>query len=211
MKRLVWVLILVLCFGGLALAQSENMFEGFPTVRVFVDGKEMISDVPAINFYGRAMVPVRFVTEALHYSVDWDDEEKAVLIERMKPADYAAIVREYCDGMDHVVTLMRRLPSNTPREEREAFLAKGASVLETMQAWAFWWQPPFDAWTWDDMESGNYPTSIPPGITRTQVYFVQALTHAITLSKDPSDKEARKRYEEMRDAVLAEVASWENN
>jgi len=75
-KRLVWTLILVLCFGSLALAGvgRHGHFEGFPIVKVLVNGQEVASDVPAVNFYGRTMVPVRFVAEALGYSVGWDEE-----------------------------------------------------------------------------------------------------------------------------------------
>jgi len=76
MKRLVWALVLVLCFGSLALAGAgqHGHFEGFPVVKVLVNGQEIASDVPAVNFHGRTMVPVRFVVEALGAKVNWDEE-----------------------------------------------------------------------------------------------------------------------------------------
>jgi len=77
MKRLVWVIALVLCLGGLAMAAPADLhgtYEGFPIVKVLVNGQEIVSDVPAVNFHGRTMVPVRFVSEALGARVDWNEE-----------------------------------------------------------------------------------------------------------------------------------------
>ena len=57
----------------MAAANGPNgVFEGYPIVRVEVNGKTVSGDVPAINFNGRTMVPVRFVSEALGASVEWD-------------------------------------------------------------------------------------------------------------------------------------------
>ena len=55
-------------------------FEGYPIVKVIVDGKEIKGDVPAINFKGRTMVPVRFVSEALGADIAWDAEKETAVI-----------------------------------------------------------------------------------------------------------------------------------
>lgn len=61
--------------GALATASGPNgAFEGYPVVNVVVNGQPISSDVPAINFNGRTMVPVRFVSEALGAAVQWDGE-----------------------------------------------------------------------------------------------------------------------------------------
>ena len=53
---------------------GHGTFEGFPIVRVLVDGEKIVSDMPAINFHGRTMVPIRFVSRALGYDVSWGAE-----------------------------------------------------------------------------------------------------------------------------------------
>jgi len=75
----------LVCFVlfGVATAYAAGIYgeyEGFPIVRVTVDGQEVSGDVPAINFYGRTLVPVRFVSEALGAEVDWDQATETALI-----------------------------------------------------------------------------------------------------------------------------------
>lgn len=45
-----------------------------------VDGRELKLDQPAILMNGRAMVPLRFLSEALGADVKWDDTSKTVSI-----------------------------------------------------------------------------------------------------------------------------------
>lgn len=47
-------------------------FEGYPAVRVFLNGRELHSDVPGIIYGGSTLVPLRFIAEALGLSVEWD-------------------------------------------------------------------------------------------------------------------------------------------
>ncbi len=83
MKKNIFMLItclaLVLC-GAVSFAAMYGHFEGFPVVKVLVDGREITGDVPAIVLNGRTMVPVRFVSEALGSNVTWDAENETVLI-----------------------------------------------------------------------------------------------------------------------------------
>ena len=90
MKKLVWALVFVLCFGSLALAGAgqHGAFEGFPIVRVLVNGQEVVSDVPAVNFHGRTMVPVRFVAETLGYSVEWNERTWTATISSSASEDW---------------------------------------------------------------------------------------------------------------------------
>lgn len=85
MKKYNKVLILVLVIGifssGVVAANSINgLFEGFPIINIFVNGKKVEGDVPAISLKGRTMVPVRFVSEALGASVEWDNKTSSALI-----------------------------------------------------------------------------------------------------------------------------------
>jgi len=53
-----------------------------PTIRLFVAGKEITPDVPPQIINGRAMVPVRFVAEALGAEVGWDSKTNTVTINK---------------------------------------------------------------------------------------------------------------------------------
>lgn len=73
-------LVLTVFFSAISFASVYGLFEGYPIVKVIVDGREIKGDVPAINFNGRTMVPVRFVAEALGAQVDWDSQNYTVII-----------------------------------------------------------------------------------------------------------------------------------
>jgi len=77
------LLVVAICATGGALLAASGLwgtFEGFPIVRVMVEGEEIQGDVPAINFNGRTMVPIRFVAEALGANVGWDDATQTASI-----------------------------------------------------------------------------------------------------------------------------------
>jgi len=50
------------------------------TIRLIVNGQEVVSDVPPQMIGGRVMVPVRFVSEALGSNVAWDSASQTVTI-----------------------------------------------------------------------------------------------------------------------------------
>lgn len=66
------ILGLMLATSGVALAASA--------IRVYVDGNEVISDVPAQIIDGRTVLPVRAITEAMGASVSWDEVSNSVYI-----------------------------------------------------------------------------------------------------------------------------------
>jgi hypothetical protein len=66
-------IILILCLTTVFGYSGE-------TIKIFMNGKEVSTDVPAMNIGGRVMVPVRFVSEALGAKVDWDAENNKVII-----------------------------------------------------------------------------------------------------------------------------------
>lgn len=77
---LVVCLIMVALFSAVSFASMHGLFEGYPVIKVTVNGQEIKGDVPAINFKGRTMVPVRFVSEALGTDITWDAENETVII-----------------------------------------------------------------------------------------------------------------------------------
>jgi hypothetical protein len=87
-KRIVaWTLLVVLLCSGAAVAATD--FQGFPIINVSINGKTLVSDVPAINFYGRTMLPVRAVAEALGAEVTWDPATQTVSMKTAQAAGSA--------------------------------------------------------------------------------------------------------------------------
>lgn len=79
MKRfLVGVVVGFMLSGSVAYAAAG--YNGFPTMRLFLDGKELISDVPAIVINNRTLVPVRVIAESLGAQVSVNQTGDAVLL-----------------------------------------------------------------------------------------------------------------------------------
>ncbi|MFZ5642941.1 MAG: copper amine oxidase N-terminal domain-containing protein [Bacillota bacterium] len=70
------IITLIAALAGVALAGE--------TIKIFINGKEIKSDVPAQIISGRTMVPVRFVSEALGAEVKWEETSQSVLITTQK-------------------------------------------------------------------------------------------------------------------------------
>lgn len=73
-KKAVLVIIV-----AIALATAGAVLAGEP-VAVFVNGKEIQTDVPSQIINNRVMVPARFVSEALGAKVEWDGPNNRVII-----------------------------------------------------------------------------------------------------------------------------------
>jgi hypothetical protein len=58
----------------------NGTFKDFPIVNVIVNGEEYKGEVPAINFHGKTMVPLRFVSETLGQKVHWNSDTWTVTI-----------------------------------------------------------------------------------------------------------------------------------
>lgn len=73
-------------FGAvmLTLALVGAAFAADP-IRLIVNGREIKTDVPPQLIGGRAMVPVRWVAEALGAVVEWDEESGSVFINTPQP------------------------------------------------------------------------------------------------------------------------------
>ena len=46
----------------------------------YVNGKEIALDTPSVIKDGRTLVPVRFISESLGKTVEWDAENKYVIV-----------------------------------------------------------------------------------------------------------------------------------
>ena len=75
-KKLIVLMVIMLLMVGSSVAIAGNM------IKVYVNGKQVISDQQPFITNGRTMVPLRFVAEALGAEVNWDGATESVLIEQ---------------------------------------------------------------------------------------------------------------------------------
>lgn len=52
----------------------------YQKVNLYIDGKEIVSDQPAVIYNRRTVIPIRAVMETFDCSVDWNNETKTVKI-----------------------------------------------------------------------------------------------------------------------------------
>jgi len=72
---------LFLAVAGTAVAASVNgVYKGFNVVKVNVDGRDLVADVPAIIMDGRTLTPARLVAEALGATVTFNQDTYTVSI-----------------------------------------------------------------------------------------------------------------------------------
>lgn len=82
------ILLLSVLMLGFTTVNALVNYCGYPTVKIEVDGEEVIPpDVPAIQMNGRTMVPLRVVAEALDAEIEWDNENKIVKITKKVPEE----------------------------------------------------------------------------------------------------------------------------
>lgn len=67
-------LLFSLIFCTAAVGYAER------TIHLFVNNREIVTDIPPLMIDGRVMVPVRFVSESLGASVSWDESSYSVFI-----------------------------------------------------------------------------------------------------------------------------------
>lgn len=80
------ILLLSVFLLGFTAVNGLANYCGYPTVKIMVDGEEVIPDsVPAIVMNGQAMVPLQVVADALDAETEWDNETKTVKITKKIP------------------------------------------------------------------------------------------------------------------------------
>ncbi len=81
MQRIaILALVLLLVGGTVAYGSVNGTYQGYPVVKVVVNGTELQPDVPAIIMDGRTLLPVRAVAEALGATVEWQQESYTVTV-----------------------------------------------------------------------------------------------------------------------------------
>lgn len=71
-KRMIALLLVTLLLMAGFTTYAASDYKGFNTVNVQINGKALVLDVPAINFYGSTLLPLRKVAEALDAQVSWN-------------------------------------------------------------------------------------------------------------------------------------------
>ncbi|MGI6435002.1 MAG: stalk domain-containing protein [Syntrophomonadaceae bacterium] len=66
------------CVLGMAILQPSALAQR--VVTIFLDGRQIHSDVDPIIVNGRTMVPIRAISEGLGLDVDWDNDQYQVII-----------------------------------------------------------------------------------------------------------------------------------
>ncbi|HEY3363960.1 MAG TPA: stalk domain-containing protein [Symbiobacteriaceae bacterium] len=61
-----------ICLAAATAVAAGQTYQGFAVVNVVVNGKPLQSDVPAVIFYGRTVLPLRAVADAAGMDVAWD-------------------------------------------------------------------------------------------------------------------------------------------
>jgi hypothetical protein len=94
-KVMVGIIVLLALFAsGTVLGVTQwGVYQGYPVVRVVVDGTPVEFDVPAINLNGRTMVPLRFVSEVLGAVVSWEESTWTAVVDSLSQADAERLAR----------------------------------------------------------------------------------------------------------------------
>jgi hypothetical protein len=124
------VLALVL---GLLLIQPLALAQR--AVTIFLDGREIRSDVAPVIIDGRTMVPIRAISEGLGMAVEWDDKNYRVLISSAT-VPVSGTIPSFADNLDirgqavlsaeQLEALMIKNNPDAPRELPELYLSIGA-------------------------------------------------------------------------------------
>lgn len=70
--RVLATVLTVLLVLSTVVAAAEEMYQGFRVVNVVVNGQRVQGAVPAINFHGSTLIPLRAAVEAIGAKVEWD-------------------------------------------------------------------------------------------------------------------------------------------
>lgn len=84
---IVFVFVLFTIFGvGNGMASGTTFF-GFPVVSLILNGKQAELQNPPVIIDGNTYVPLRFVSESLGASVEWDNTKRVVTINNNSTSD----------------------------------------------------------------------------------------------------------------------------
>ncbi|KDR95033.1 Copper amine oxidase N-terminal domain-containing protein [Peptoclostridium litorale DSM 5388] len=84
MKKYILTTAIVFVISACSIysAETAGEFNGFPTVNINYNGEKVKGDIPAVNFYGNTMVPIRGISEIFGALVEWNGAESTVEIKK---------------------------------------------------------------------------------------------------------------------------------
>lgn len=85
---------LAVILTGLTALSAQETFQGYPVVRLTLNGRPVATDVPAVNFHGRTVVPLRALAELLGLDVQFDAATNTAHLRSGPPSDSAAPVAQ---------------------------------------------------------------------------------------------------------------------
>lgn len=100
-------------------------------IKIYLDGKELKSDVPAQSINGRTMVPLRLIGEALGVGIEWDGSRNAVLITSKQGSQQDTSQTVTSKGLSKSAPVPMGESVSTP----DGFTAKVASITDGNRAW----------------------------------------------------------------------------
>jgi hypothetical protein len=132
-RRIATAVFMTLLLGGTALAAGTDTFEGFRVVGVIVNGKEVKSDVPAINFNGRTLMPIRAVAEMLGAKVDWNEETWTATLTTPDVTALQAEKEKLSRELAEAQTEIGKLKDNAPKSAGSGKIWPSTQPWETVQ------------------------------------------------------------------------------
>lgn len=131
---LVVTLATLICWLGMAVSNPAALAQR--VVTIFLDGRQIHTDVAPIIVDGRTMVPIRAISEGLGLDVDWDSERYHVIINsptvpvsrtNPQPVDINISIRgESVLSAAQLQALMLKNNPDAPRELPALYLSIGA-------------------------------------------------------------------------------------
>lgn len=134
-KIIISVIISVLLISSVVYADEQGMFQGFKIVNVTVDGKAVQGDTPAILFNGRTMVPLKFVSDAMGATTNWDGSTNtAQIISKQSQDTKQRSVQEAIDELNAVYGLSLKteadLNSVSNADLVSQYLTQGHNIID---------------------------------------------------------------------------------
>ena len=109
-----FALLIGLPSASTAEVKGNGLFQGFPIVNLKVNGKAVESDVPAINFNGRTLVPFRAIGDAIGARVGWDGETQTASLDTPNLEAKAEVLEALFDAVKPSATGGAVVPSTVP-------------------------------------------------------------------------------------------------
>jgi hypothetical protein len=87
MKKLVSGIVIGVCLSSAVVYAAENLNVVKVAYKVFVNEKELQTDLPILNYSGRTYLPLKAVGDALGVKVNWDEQSSSVKVGEPKPQE----------------------------------------------------------------------------------------------------------------------------